>query len=140
MTGVQTCALPIYKREWEKKTLPTFFELVEIYRNHRRRELAQKGNNPQGSFVVTLKDKPSDPKPGLKPKSSANKQKKEGQQVPQCLCRKRHYYNKCWYIVESNPHPSWFKPSDKIQKEVDEKIANTMLEIKAHIEQIKKDN
>ena len=34
------------KREWEKKTLPTFFKLVEIYRNHRRRELAQKGKSP----------------------------------------------------------------------------------------------
>ena len=28
------------KREWEKKTLPTFFKLVEIYQNHRRIELA----------------------------------------------------------------------------------------------------
>ena len=28
------------KREWEKKTLPTFFELIKIYRNHRRIELA----------------------------------------------------------------------------------------------------
>ena len=124
------------KREWEKKTLPTFFELVEIYRNHRRRELAQKGNNPQGSFAVTFKDELSD----LKPESSANEQKKEGQQVPQCLCGKHHYYNKCWYIVESNPRPSWFKPSDKIQKEVDEKIANATPEIKAHIEQIKKED
>ena len=28
------------KREWEKKTLPTFFKLVEIYQNYRYRELA----------------------------------------------------------------------------------------------------
>lgn len=26
--------------EWKKKTLPSFFELVEIYRNHRQTELA----------------------------------------------------------------------------------------------------
>ena len=68
------------KREWEKKTLPTFFKLVKIYRNHRRRELTQKGNNPQGSFTVTFKNELSESS-NSKPKSSANEQKKEGQQV-----------------------------------------------------------
>ena len=125
--------------EWKKKTLPTFFELVEIYRNHRRTELAQRDENSQGSFAVTFKNELSKSS-NSKPESSANEQKKEGQQVPQCLCGKRHYYDKCWYIVESNPRPSWFKPSDKIQKEVDEKIANATPEIKARIEQIKKDD
>ena len=28
------------KHKWEKKTLPTFFKLVEIYQNHCYRELA----------------------------------------------------------------------------------------------------
>src|SRR6266576_3248663 len=38
--------------DWKKKTLPSFFEITEIYRNHRRTELAQKGKNPHGSFAV----------------------------------------------------------------------------------------
>ena len=42
-------------REWEKRKLPTFFEIVEIYQNIRRTELAQKGKTPQGSFAATLK-------------------------------------------------------------------------------------
>jgi hypothetical protein len=92
-------------REWEKKTLPTFFELVEIYRNHRRRELAQKGKISQGSFVATLKNESSESS-NLKPESSADEQKKEKRQAPECLCGKRHYFNKCWYIVESIPRPS----------------------------------
>jgi len=125
--------------EWKKKTLPTFFELVEIYRNHRRTELAQKGKTSQGSFGVTFKDESPNSKPESKPQSSADEQKKERRPPPECLCGKRHYYNKCWYIVESIPRPSWFKPSDEIQK-VDEKIANATPEIKARIEQIKKDD
>ena len=52
----------------------------------------------------------------------------------------RHYYNKYWYIVESIPRLSWFKPSNKIQKKVEEKIINMTSKIKARIKQIKKDN
>ena len=36
----------------KKKTFLSFFELTEIYRNHRCTELAQKGKNPQRSFTV----------------------------------------------------------------------------------------
>jgi len=47
--------------EWKKETLPSFFKLVEIYRNHRHTELAQKGESPQeGSFAVTFKDELSE--------------------------------------------------------------------------------
>ena len=59
---------------------------------------------------------------------------------PECLYRKYHYYNKCQYIVELIPCLFQFKLSDKIQKKVEEKIANITPEIKAYIKQIKKDN
>ena len=64
------------KREWEKRTLPTFFELVEIYRNYYRSKLAYKGKTLEGSFAATLKDKSSELpnlKPRLKPKSLVDK-------------------------------------------------------------------
>ena len=126
--------------DWKKEELPSFFELSELYRNHRRTELAQKGKTPQGSFAATFKGEPSEsPTPESKPEPSANEQK-ERRPPPECLCGKRHYYNKCWYIVESIPRPSWFKPSDEIRKIVEEKIANATPEIKARIEQIKKDD
>jgi len=84
----------INRLKWKKEALPTFFELVEIYQNHHYRDLALKGKSPQGSFATTFKNKLSESS-NLKPKSSANEQKKEGQQVPQYLCGKRYYYNKC---------------------------------------------
>jgi len=57
--------------------LPSFFELVKIYRNYYYMELAQKGESPQeGSFAVTFKSKLSE-SPKLKPKLLADKQKKE---------------------------------------------------------------
>jgi len=43
----------LQRLEWKKEKLPSFFELVEIYRNHYRTELAQKGKTLQGSFAVT---------------------------------------------------------------------------------------
>ena len=55
------------KREWEKKMLPTFFKLVEIYRNYRRTELAQRGGTSRGSFGVTFKDELLNSKPESKP-------------------------------------------------------------------------
>ena len=127
--------------DWKKEELPSFFELAELYRNHCRTELAQKGKTPQGSFAATFKGEPSESPatPESKPEPSANEQK-ERRPPPECLCGKRHYYNKCWYIVESIPRPSWFKPSDEIRKKVEEKIANATPEIKARIEQIKKDD
>ena len=33
------------RMEWKKEKLPSFFELVKIYQNHRRTELAQKGES-----------------------------------------------------------------------------------------------
>jgi hypothetical protein len=55
------------KREWEKKTLLIFFELVEIYRNYCYLKLAYKGKTLEGSFAATLKNKLSKPL-NLKPK------------------------------------------------------------------------
>jgi hypothetical protein len=114
-----------FKRlKWKKKTLPTFFELVEIYRNHRRTELAQKGKNPQGgSFAVTFKDEWSESpnsKPDSKPELPSADEKKEGRPPPLCLCGQRHFFNQCWYIAEST-RPPWLKPNAKIQKKVEEK-------------------
>jgi len=58
--------------EWKKEKLPSFFKLVEIYRNYRRTELAQIGKSPQeGSFAVSSKDELSE-SPKLKPKSLAD--------------------------------------------------------------------
>ena len=126
--------------DWKKKTLPSFFEITEIYRNHRRTELAQKGKNPQGSFAATFKGEPSEsPTPESKPESSADEKKKEGKSARTCLCGKRHYFNQCWYIAEST-RPSGWKPNEEVQKKVEEKIANATPEVKARIEQIKKDD
>ena len=126
--------------EWKKEALPDFFELVEIYRNHRRTELAQKGKTPQGSFAVTFKDESPNLKPDSKPESQlADEKKKEGRQPPLCLCGFRHFFNQCWYIAELT-RPSWFKPNAEIQKKVEEKIASATPRTKARIEQIKKDD
>ena len=123
--------------EWKRKTLPSFFELVEIYRNYRRTELAREGKIPQGSSAVTFEEESTESS-NSKPESSAD-EKKGGRPAPRCLCGKRHYYNQCWYIAESTC-PSGWKPNDKIQKKVDDKIANATPEKKARIEQIKKDD
>ena len=123
--------------EWKRKTLPSFFKLVEIYRNYRRMELAQKGKPPQRSFAVTFKEESTESS-NSKPESSADEKKKEGRPALRCLCGKRHYYNQCWYIAEST-RPSGWRPNDKIQKKVDDKIANATPEKKARIEQIKDD-
>jgi hypothetical protein len=56
-----------------------------------------------------------------------------------CLCRRRHYFNQCWYIVEST-RPSGWKPNEEIQKKVENKIANVKPKFKAYIKQIKKDD
>ncbi len=123
--------------DWKKKTLLTFFELAEIYQNHRRTELAQKGKTPQGSFAATFKGKPNESPttPESNPEPSADK-KKEGRPAQPCLCGLRHQY---WYIAKSTRASGW-KPNEEIQKKVEEMITNGMPELKAHIEQIKKDD
>ena len=131
----------LQNRESGGKELPTFFDLVERYRNHRRTELAQKGKTPQGAFAATFKDEPSESSttPESKPEPSADEKKKEGRPMRPYLCGKRHYFNQCWYIVEST-RPSGWKPNEEIQKKVEDKIANAKPEFKARIEQIKKDD
>ena len=80
--------------EYWKETLPSFFELVEIYRNHRRTELAQKGKTPQGSFAVTFKDELPNSKPDSKPESSLVDEKKNEKRLPPlCLCGLRHFFS-----------------------------------------------
>ena len=64
----------LQNREWGKKKLPTFFELVEIYRNTRRMELAQKDENLQGSFAVIFKGELTESL-NLKPELSVDEKK-----------------------------------------------------------------
>jgi hypothetical protein len=117
----------LQRLEWEKKRLPSFFELVEIYRNHRRMELARKGRTSQGSYAVTFKGESTE---------SSKEDSKMKPKAP-CVCGGPHPYYDCWYLNEVN-RPSWWKPTKSVQKTVDQKIADASPELKAKIDRARR--
>ncbi|OCL01418.1 hypothetical protein AOQ84DRAFT_383769 [Glonium stellatum] len=44
----------LLKLEWKKERLPSFFDLIELYRNNRRMEDSQKARSPKGYFATTV--------------------------------------------------------------------------------------
>ena len=65
--------------------------------------------------------------------------KEDGRREPRepCVCGGRHPYYVCWYLNEVD-RLSWWKPTELVQKAVDQKIADALLELKAKIERARK--
>ena len=125
----------IQNLERKKEKLPTLREIIEVYRNHRRLDSAQKARSQHGSYAASFKGEPIDkPKSEDKPKSDTRSDKKEW--TKPCICGLLHPWRKCFYLIESI-RPSGWKPNDSKMQLVEQKLAEASPEFKALIDQLR---
>ena len=90
-----------------KDAVPTLYDLVEDFRNHRRRATALKSSPSHSAFSASLNGKTADGDDAKKPERPAKP----------CLCGEVHRYKDCHYLTPST------RPAGQTgKKEVFEKI------------------
>jgi len=115
--------------KWRKEALPTFFDLVEIYRNHYRTNKAQdeQGRVLQSAYTVSFQGE----------KLSQEPSKEGRREFSPCVCGKQHPYRICYYLNELIRPKDW-KPDEATQQAVERELASCSPSKKAIIERAQK--
>jgi hypothetical protein len=115
----------------KNKKLSNLYKIVKLFCNNQRLTNAKKDSTSQEVFPATYQEKLL--KEGEDSKSKDNKLKKPSKPY---LCKLKHWFFKCYYLVKSIQPKDW-KPNPKKQKEIEEKIKSN-LQIKAAVEKAQK--
>ena len=95
----------LQRLKWKKERLPTLYDIIEVYRNHRRLDSVQKVRSQHGSYAASFKgeliNKPrSEDKSETKPEADSLRADKKEWTKP-CLCGMPRPYRNCYYLIES---------------------------------------
>jgi hypothetical protein len=102
-----------YLRQATKtSTIPTLYDLVEDFRNHRRRATALKSSPSHSAFTVLLNGQTADGD-DAKPEKPARP----------CLCGKAYGYRACYYLTPSTRPVGWTGKKE-IFEEINNKVNN----------------
>jgi hypothetical protein len=87
------------KEGWKQK-IPNGIRISDLFEQHYR---IQKVTDNKGSFAATFQEdaQPSQPTgPANLAGPASNKPNNKAPRLPTCLCGRKYYYSKCWYLIE----------------------------------------
>jgi hypothetical protein len=120
------------KLETDPATAPSLYDAVANARNYLRLITATKTSTAvshtafssfQNEGPIELSAEP--PSTQSTASASASKSSKQQRQYKPCLCRGKHRFSECFYLIPQL-RPSNWTPDEQIQKEIEQKLARSL--------------
>ena len=97
------------------QTTPSFMDLLNMFRQTSTNNLLSPDSS--SAFAATLQGRTPD---------SRGSNSRTPSPTPPCVCGKQHWFNDCFYLMESKRPHGW-KPNTEIMKKVEEALKNPIL-------------
>ena len=115
-------------RRLPEEEMPSLYEIVQLFRDY-------KMTNSSRSKQSTLKGKGQEKDSGTnKHGYQAPYRNEPGEKKRSCICGKPHFYERCYYLIDSIRPRNW-TPDPEIQKKADE-ILDSKPRIRAAVEAV----
>ena len=106
-----------------------FPELLTQYRTYLRNTSTRvaRGHNRVGAFSTTLQGLDADRNSPSNSSSTSNQQEpRSTKPTPKCICGKKHWYSKCFYLNSDIKVLKSWKPNAAVQKTIQDTLANDL--------------